>query len=211
MQRLAQGLALLVQELFAGSGGAALVEAPTYDRALILLARHGADVEPVPLDDDGLDIDAERCAPSASPAARMVYTIPNFQNPAGVTLSGAKRERLVALARAQRARDARTTRTASCASRATPEPPLFALDGGDNVVYSTSFTKTVAPGLRTGYLVLPERLVGPIAKLATTRTSAPTRSPRRRSRPTARAAGSSPTSNRQRSVSGPAATQWSWR
>ena len=46
------------------------------------------------------------------------------------------------------------------------DPTLLELDGGDNVVYSSSFTKTVAPGLRTGYLVLPERLVAPIAKLS---------------------------------------------
>ena len=94
-----QGLALLAEALFAGSGGRAIVEAPTYDRAILILRRFGATVEAVDLHADGLDVDAIEAACAAGRVPGLVYTIPNFQNPGGVTLSRAKRERLVALAR----------------------------------------------------------------------------------------------------------------
>ena len=92
-----QGLALLAETLFAGSGGRAIVEAPTYDRAILILRRFGATVEPVDLQADGIDVDAIEAACRTGRVPGLVYTIPNFQNPGGMTLSRAKRERLVAL------------------------------------------------------------------------------------------------------------------
>ena len=94
-----QGLAFLAETMFAGSGGRAIVEAPTYDRAILILRRFGATVESVDLHTDGLDVDAIEAACDAGRVPGLVYTIPNFQNPGGMTLSRAKRERLVALAR----------------------------------------------------------------------------------------------------------------
>ena len=78
-----QGLAFLAETLFAGSGGRAIVEAPTYDRAILILRRFGATVESVDLHTDGLDVDAIEAACEAGRVPGLVYTIPNFQNPGG--------------------------------------------------------------------------------------------------------------------------------
>jgi DNA-binding transcriptional MocR family regulator len=162
-----QGLAFLAEALFAGSGGRAIVEAPTYDRAILILRRFGATVEAVDLHADGLDVDAIEAACEAGRVPGLVYTVPNFQNPAGITLSRAKRERLVALARAHRFLVLEDDPYGELRFEGTDEPRMFALDeGAGNVIYSTSFTKTVAPGIRTGAMVLPPALHASMRKLA---------------------------------------------
>jgi DNA-binding transcriptional MocR family regulator len=162
-----QGLAFLAETMFAGSGGRAIVEAPTYDRAILILRRFGATVEAVDLQPDGLDVDAIEAACEAGRVPGLVYTVPNFQNPAGTTLSRAKRERLVALARAHRFLVLEDDPYGELRFEGTDEPRMFALDeGAGNVIYSTSFTKTVAPGIRTGAMVLPPALHASIRKLA---------------------------------------------
>ena len=162
-----QGLALLAEALFAGSGGRAIVEAPTYDRAILILRRFGATVEAVDLQRDGLDVDAIAAACEAGRVPGLVYTIPNFQNPGGMTLSRAKRERLVALAGEHGFLVLEDDPYGELRFDGTDEPRMFELDGGaGNVIYSTSFTKTVAPGLRTGAMVLPPQLHAQLRKLA---------------------------------------------
>lgn len=168
-----EGVGMLIEHMFAADGGAAVVEDPTYDRSLIALRRHGAEAVPVTLEADGVDVDALRAALDQHPAARMIYVIPTFQNPAGVTLSRDKRSALVALAQERGVLLVEDDPYGLLRFEGDADPTLFELDGGDNVVYSSSFTKTVAPGLRTGYLVLPERLVAPIAKLSTNTYIAP--------------------------------------
>jgi len=94
-----QGIAFLFEELLAERPGRVLVEAPTYDRPLKLLARLGAEVVALPMDDEGLDPDALERELAAGPTS-LVYTIPTFQNPSGRTLSTERRRRLVELAAA---------------------------------------------------------------------------------------------------------------
>ena len=162
-----QGLAFLAETMFAGSGGRAIVEAPTYDRAILILRRFGATVESVDLHTDGLDADAIEAACDAGRVPGLVYTIPNFQNPGGMTLSRAKRERLVALARTHGFLILEDDPYGELRFEGTDEPRMFALDeGAGNVIYSTSFTKTVAPGIRTGAMVLPPALHASMRKLA---------------------------------------------
>ena len=78
-------------------GDRVIVEQPSYDRTLLLLGRTGAELVPVPLESDGLDLDAFEAALAGGPV-KLAHVIPNFHNPAGCTLSAAKRERLVELA-----------------------------------------------------------------------------------------------------------------
>lgn len=162
-----QGLAFLAETMFAGSGGRAIVEAPTYDRAILILRRFGATIEAVDLHVDGLDVDAIEAACQAGRVPGLVYTIPNFQNPGGMTMSRAKRERLVALARSHGFLIVEDDPYGELRFDGTDEPRLFTLDeGAGNVIYSTSFTKTVAPGIRTGAMVLPPALHATIRRLA---------------------------------------------
>jgi DNA-binding transcriptional MocR family regulator len=126
--------------------GPVLVEAPTYDRPLKMLSALRAEVISVPLDEEG----------TLGPGA-FLYTIPTFQNPTGRTLSLPRRRRLAELAK-----DGLLVLEDDPYGLVRFEgealPTVFELAEGENVVYSSSFSKTIAPGLRVGYLVLPSGL-----------------------------------------------------
>jgi DNA-binding transcriptional MocR family regulator len=160
-----QGVALVAEHLFAGSGGRAVVEGPTYDRTLLSLRRFGASVEGVVLEADGIDIAAlERLLARGVP--RLLYLIPNFQNPAGSTMNRAKRERVVALAAEHGFLVFEDDPYRDVRFEGADLPTMLSLDRTDRVIYATSFTKTVAPGVRVGALVLPPSLVAPLRRLA---------------------------------------------
>lgn len=153
-----QGFLFLAQHLLAARGGRVLVEGPTYDRPLKLLAGLGADVEAVPVDDAGLDVDTlERTLRAGSPPA-FLYTIPTFQNPSGRTLTTERRARLVELAREHGLVVVEDDPYGLVRFEGVSPRSLLELDGGEHVVYMSSFSKTVAPGLRVGYLVAPGAL-----------------------------------------------------
>ena len=158
-----QGLAFLADRF---AGARVLVERPTYDRPLKLLAARGAHVTAVPIDDDGLELDALEHALDDGPKPAFLYTIPTFQNPSGQTLGTERRERLVELARERDLLVLEDDPYGLVRYEGDPPPTLFELDGGEHVVYSSSFSKTVAPGLRVGYFVLPPALDAELEALA---------------------------------------------
>ena len=147
--------------------GPVLVEAPTYDRPLKLLERLGAEVFAVPVDEEGLDVDSLEIALRQGLRPSFLYTLPTFQNPTGRTLSKARRRRLVRLARSFDLLLVEDDPYGLVRFSGRPLPTLFELDGGANVVYGSSFSKTVAPGLRVGYLVLPPGLAAEVEAEAT--------------------------------------------
>lgn len=147
-------------------GGRALVEAPTYDRSLRSLAAHGADIVGIPLGETGLDLDALAEALAREARPRLLYTIPNFQNPTGRTLSLASREALAALVREQGLLVYEDDPYNLVRFAGEDLPSLHRLAGAETVVFASSFSKSVAPGIRVGYLVLPEDLIAPIEALA---------------------------------------------
>jgi DNA-binding transcriptional MocR family regulator len=152
-----QGIAFWFEEVLARRPGRVLVEAPTYDRPLKLLARLGAEVVALPLDEEGLDPDGlER--ELAAGGVSFLYTIPTFQNPSGRTLSTGRRRRLVELARAHELPVLEDDPYGLVRYEGEPPPSLHALEGGELVTYASSFSKTVAPGIRVGWFVLPEAL-----------------------------------------------------
>ena len=157
-----QGFIFLLEELFA-PGDVLAVEAPTYDRALLQAKLHGIDVLPIPVEPDGLSVDALAEACEAGRAPRMLYTIPNFQNPSGATLSRAKRDALVALAERHDFLILEDDPYGRLRFEGEHLPSLASL-GGSRVIFTSSFSKTLAPGLRVGYIVAPQditaKLVG---------------------------------------------------
>jgi 2-aminoadipate transaminase len=158
-----QGIAFLADRF---AGARVLVERPTYDRPLKLLAARGADVTAVDMDDDGLDLEALEEALDAGPKPAFLYTIPTFQNPSGRTLGTERRERLVQIARERELLVLEDDPYGLVRYEGTAPPTLFELDGGEHVVYSSSFSKTIAPGLRVGYFVLPQALDAELEALA---------------------------------------------
>jgi 2-aminoadipate transaminase len=161
-----QGVAFLAQHLFLGSGGVAITEDPTYDRTLILLRRFGAEIVSVPVTSTGISADALEQTLAQHPQARLLYMIPTFQNPSGVSLDEPGRRRVVELIREHDVLLVEDDPYGLLRFEGNPAPMLHELDGGDHVIYSSSFTKTVAPGIRTGYMVLPEHMVEPMFSLS---------------------------------------------
>ena len=160
-----QGFVFLAEQLVR-TGTRVLVEAPTYDRPLKILARLGADVVGVPMDDDGLQPDALEQALADGPKPAFLYTIATFQNPSGRTLSAERRRRIVELAREHELLVLEDDPYGLVRYEGEPLPTMFELDGGTNVAYASSFSKTIAPGVRVGYFVLPGPLAAQIEALA---------------------------------------------
>jgi 2-aminoadipate transaminase len=160
-----QAFNLVARHVLAG-GGRVLVEEPTYDRTIRSLAGLGAELEGVPLGEDGLEPDAVADSLSGSDPPALLYTIPTFQNPSGRTLALPGRERLAALVRDEELLVYEDDPYGLVRFAGEPLPTLHELAGGEHVIYASSFSKTVAPGIRVGYLVLPERLVAPLEGLA---------------------------------------------
>jgi 2-aminoadipate transaminase len=140
-----------------GDQGRVLVERPTYDRPRKILAAAGVEVAEVAVDADGLDVDELERALEGPPAA-FLYTIPTFQNPTGSTLSEKRRKRLAELIRARGLHVLEDDPYGLVRFEGEPLLSVFQLTGGNGVMYSSSFSKTIAPGLRVGYAIVPAAL-----------------------------------------------------
>jgi GntR family transcriptional regulator/MocR family aminotransferase len=144
-------------------GEVVVAERPSYHIALGLFEGVGARVVGVPLADDGLDLGAlEAVVRRHRP--RLIYTMPTFQNPTGLTLGLDKRRRLLELARRERIPILEDDHLSEIRYRGRALPPLRALDAGDGVIYMKSFSKIVAPAMRIGCLVAPAGLRAPLAE-----------------------------------------------
>ena len=148
------------------SGDSVVVERPTYDRTLLSLRNRGADIHMVALEPDGLDVDALERLLDDGLRPKLAHIIPNFQNPAGYTISGLKRERLIELARRYDFTVFEDDPYVALRFEGETLPTMREM-APDVVVYASSFSKTVCPGIRVGYLVGPEQLIAKITKLAT--------------------------------------------
>jgi 2-aminoadipate transaminase len=143
-----------------------LVEAPTYDRPLILLRRAGAEPVGIPVDEHGLDVVALEDDLRRAGAPAFLYVIPTFQNPSGTTLPLARREKLVELSHRYGFTIVEDDPYGLLRFRGETLPTIHSLDP-DRVVTMSSFTKTVAPGLRIGYAIAPADLAARLTRYAT--------------------------------------------
>ncbi|HEY5192307.1 MAG TPA: PLP-dependent aminotransferase family protein [Solirubrobacteraceae bacterium] len=150
------------------SGDDVIVERPTYDRTLLSLRQRGAQVHPVELQPDGVNTDALAAllAGDAAVKPKLAHIIPNFQNPAGYTLSLAKRGALLKLTTEHDFLIFEDDPYVDLRFSGEKLPTMLSMDP-ERVVYASSFSKTVCPGIRVGYLVGPTELIAKIAKLAT--------------------------------------------
>ncbi len=153
-------------------GDCVIVERPTYDRTLQALRNRGADVRPVELERDGIDVAALQRVLAAGVSPKLAHIIPTFQNPAGYTLSAAKRRAMVDLARAHKFVVFEDDPYWALRFEGETLPSMLSMDG-ESVVYASSFSKTVCPGIRVGYLIGPRDLISRIAELATVTYIAP--------------------------------------
>jgi len=149
----------LIATVLLEPGDTVLVEEPSYLAALQAFQLAGATVVPVPCDEDGLDPEAAATLAERH-GARLLYTIPTFQNPTGRTLPLERREALVALARSGGFWLLEDDPYGELRYRGEPLPPLAALD--DRVLSLSTLSKIAAPGLRIGWVRAPESLRKPL-------------------------------------------------
>ena len=140
------------------------VEAPTYDRTITMLQKHGAKIVSIPLQTDGPDIEVlEHQLHQHQPA--FFYVIPDFQNPAGVTCSREKREKLIELGRNHGYIYLEDAPYRALRYRGIEEPSLFEL-APDVVLHMSSFSKLIGPGPRMGYILGDSGIVDRVAEVA---------------------------------------------
>src|SRR4051812_20982663 len=155
-------------QLLVDSGDAVVVESPTYDRTLLNLRNRGADVRMIALETDGIDTAAlERELRSGELRPTLAHVIPNFQNPAGYTLSANKRADLLRLASEHDFVLFEDDPYIDIRFEGEGLPAMLSQDEAGKVVYASSFSKTVCPGIRVGYLVGPAALIKQIQGIAT--------------------------------------------
>ncbi|RDI96108.1 PLP-dependent aminotransferase family protein [Meiothermus sp. QL-1] len=159
-----QGLDLIGKVLI-DPGARVLVEAPTYLGALSAFNPYEPEYVSLPIDEEGLEPGALEAALQAG-AARFLYVMPTFQNPSGRLMGLKRRQALVELARKYRVLIVEDDAYAELYFSGRPLPTLYALDqelGGGNVIYLSTASKTLAPGLRVAWVVGP----GPVIQKIT--------------------------------------------
>ena len=163
----------LIGKLFINRGDRVLLEAPTYLGALQAFNMYGAEYESVPIDDDGLRTELLEKPLRSGP--KFMYVLPNFQNPAGTTLSASRRHDLILLADKYGIPIVEDDPYGQLRYEGEHLPSLVVLDHENvrrdsgysigNVIYLSTFSKTLAPGLRLGWIVAPPEVISKLAQL----------------------------------------------
>jgi 2-aminoadipate transaminase len=170
-----------VCQAFLEPGDALVVEAPTFMGALSVFRNYGVEIVSAPTDADGLDVDALADLLAArreagEPAPKLVYTIPNFQNPTGTTMPEPRRRRLLDLAAEHGMGVLEDDAYGALRYDGDPVPPLRALDDDGRVIRVGTFSKTVAPGVRLGWAIADPGVVEALDTVAAGGTNTFTRS-----------------------------------
>ena len=153
----------LVSAYLVSPGAVVYTEQPSYDRAILTFRRRGARTVGIPLEDDGISIERLEAALRRGVPA-FVYLVPDFQNPAGATLSGEKRRRVVELADEYGFRVIEDVPYRKLRYEGEDLPLLRELDPS-HVITMSSFSKLLSPGIRVGFMVAPEDLVKSVTRL----------------------------------------------
>ena len=148
----------LIGKVFIDEGDEIITCRPTYLGAIQAWNVYGPKFVTVPLDDDGMRMDELEEALAAHPSAKFIYVLPNFHNPAGTTLSLERRHRLVDLAARHGAFIIEDDPYGELRFEGEDLIPICALHK-ENTIYLSTFSKTLAPGLRLGWIVAPKTVI----------------------------------------------------
>jgi 2-aminoadipate transaminase len=153
----------LVAAQLVGPGVAVYTEQPSYDRSITTFRRRGARVTGIPLEEDGINVERLEAAVEREVPA-FVYLVPDFQNPAGATLSLEKRRRIVELANGYGFWIIEDIPYRKLRYRGEDLPLLRDIDPS-RVITMSSFSKLLSPGIRVGFMIAPEELVRAVTRL----------------------------------------------
>ncbi len=149
----------LVVKTLIDPGDVVIAEGPTYPGAVPTFNAYQADVVQIDMDSEGMRVDLlEETIDALEREGRrlkFIYTVPTFQNPAGATMSLARRKRLVEIANDRELLVLEDNPYGLLRYEGEPLPPLYSLDGGVYVMYLGTFSKILSPGIRLGWVVAP--------------------------------------------------------
>lgn len=147
-----QGIDLTIKSLV-NEGDTVLSETPSFVSALNTIRSYGANLVGIPVDNDGINLELLEQALKEQPRVKLLYTIPNFQNPTGVTMSAEKRRAVYDLCRAHGVMILEDNPYGDLRFAGKHVPSIKSLDTDGLVVYVGSYSKIIAPGLRVGYVI----------------------------------------------------------
>ena len=155
----AQQIVELAAKVLCNAGDVVICEAPSFIGSLNSFRSIGGRLVGVPMENDGMNMDALEAALKQNPTAKFIYTIPNFQNPSGITMSMEKRRRLYEIARRYDVVIVEDNPYGDLRFEGGHVPAVKSLDEDGRVVYAGSFSKVLAPGIRVGYAIAPKPLL----------------------------------------------------
>ena len=148
----------ITTRIMTDKGDTIICEEPSFIGSLNAFRSHGCKLKGVPIDSDGMNIDELEKAIKECPDAKFIYTIPNFQNPGGTTLSLEKRKAMYRLAKENGLLILEDDPYGNLRVEGEDVPSIKSLDTDGIVIYAGSFSKILAPGIRVAYAVVPNYL-----------------------------------------------------
>ncbi|KRK97681.1 2-aminoadipate transaminase [Secundilactobacillus odoratitofui DSM 19909 = JCM 15043] len=149
----------LTAKIFVNPGDTVIVEQPTYLCALDVFRSYGAHIVGVPMDDDGMQMDALEQAVQANPNTKFIYTIPSFQNPTGRTMPADRRQKMIEIAEKYNVMILEDDPYGAIRFAGDDVAPVKTFEHDERVIYMSTFSKILAPGLRIGWIVAEKTLV----------------------------------------------------
>lgn len=149
----------ITTRILAAEGDTVICEEPSFIGSLNCFRSHGCKLAGVPIDSDGMNMQALARAIHENPDAKFIYTIPNFQNPGGTTMSLEKRREMYRLALENDLVILEDNPYGNLRVTGEDIPPIKSLDTEGIVFYAGSFSKILAPGIRVAYAVIPKKAV----------------------------------------------------
>ena len=156
-----QGIELLTKCLI-NEGDTVIVEEPSFIGATNAFRSYGAHLAGVPVEEDGMNLEALEKVIAENKNIKMIYTIPTFQNPMGVTMSIEKRRKLYEIAKKNNILILEDNPYGELTFDGTKTPTIKSMDTDGIVAYSGSFSKILAPGLRLGFLCAPKEIIAKV-------------------------------------------------
>ncbi len=155
----AQQVIDLATKILCNEGDVVLCEAPSFIGSLNTFRSYHVRLHGIPMYSDGMDLNALEKALKTEPNIKFIYTIPNFQNPSGITMSYHKRKQLYALAKQYQKIILEDNPYGDLRVSGDPIPAIKSMDEDGLVIYAGTFSKVISPGLRVGYTVAPKELI----------------------------------------------------
>ncbi len=155
----AQQVMDLMTKAFVEKGDTIICEKPTFIGSLNAFRSYGANLVGVEIDDDGMNVDSLEKALKENKNAKFIYTIPNFQNPSGVTMSLEKRKAIYSLAKKYGVIILEDNPYGEIRFAGEDIQTIKSLDTDGLVVYAGSFSKVLSPGMRVGYAIGDKRII----------------------------------------------------